>query len=479
MHHSTPLVTVIIPTFNRASTISRAIDSVIDQNFNDWELVIVDDHSTDDTLELLRQYSLADKRIKFLGNKNSKGPAGARNTGMEIAQGKYIAFLDSDDLWYPNHLEESINALETENAHVAWGLWHEYSGGEKKEKFNGQFFLDITVNELQPERKDNYYVFNHHLVEYLLIRRYYLLKTSTFVFLRKSLERTGLFDERLHGAEDIDLFFRLMINAKTCLVDNFHALYIQGDDNLFYFKDKYDFKNPKIAEKHKYHKSFEIIHFKKIAGIIENETAFMFKNLMLRSVYLNLSDKYSFLRKVAESLGIPEDIALCDEQMAFYKGKCDAIPVDGKKYFHLAYTSRFPKEMGLCLFLHQLNSQSLADANYWLVAEDYVFSIKTESGFLLYDLTSSEKLEINEERLCDGLARNQFCLDVQNLDNKNLIMLIQMALDKKLLRILRVEDKNTTYAFVSNNNLLINGSLSRGYKRDPELKQLLSSYNYL
>ena len=101
-----PHFSIITPTFNRADLIERVIDSVQRQTFTDWELIIVDDGSTDSTREVVRSRADLDARIRLetLG-RNSGLPAVARNCGLAEARGELIAFLDSDDYWWPNHLE--------------------------------------------------------------------------------------------------------------------------------------------------------------------------------------------------------------------------------------------------------------------------------------------------------------------------------------------------------------------------------------
>ena len=101
-------VSVIIPTYNRAHLVSEAINSVLNQTYQDFEIIVVDDGSTDETCEKLRPYQ---DKIKYVYVKNG-GAAYARNVGMKIARGKYIAFLDSDDLYYPYKIELQADFLD-------------------------------------------------------------------------------------------------------------------------------------------------------------------------------------------------------------------------------------------------------------------------------------------------------------------------------------------------------------------------------
>jgi glycosyltransferase involved in cell wall biosynthesis len=97
-----PFFSVILPTYNRAHLIERAILSVTGQTFKDWELIIVDDGSTDNTAETVAKFT--DTRIKYVYQTNQERSA-ARNTGIKSSTGKFVCFIDSDDFWYPNHLE--------------------------------------------------------------------------------------------------------------------------------------------------------------------------------------------------------------------------------------------------------------------------------------------------------------------------------------------------------------------------------------
>jgi glycosyltransferase involved in cell wall biosynthesis len=107
-----PKVSIIIPTYNRADLLPRAVQSVINQTYKDWELLIVDDGSADNTKEVVEKFAKKDPRIKYFYEEN-KGQGAARNLGIKNAQGEYIAFLDSDDEWLSEKLEKQINFLES------------------------------------------------------------------------------------------------------------------------------------------------------------------------------------------------------------------------------------------------------------------------------------------------------------------------------------------------------------------------------
>jgi glycosyltransferase involved in cell wall biosynthesis len=100
-----PLVSVVVPCYNRARLIPRAVKSVQEQNFESLEIVLVDDGSSDDTVGVVERLKTTEPRIRFLRHERNRGEAAARNTGVKNARGRYIAFLDSDDEWLPGKLK--------------------------------------------------------------------------------------------------------------------------------------------------------------------------------------------------------------------------------------------------------------------------------------------------------------------------------------------------------------------------------------
>ncbi len=109
------LVSIITPTYNCARFIEETIRSVQSQTYQNWEMIISDDCSTDNTREIIAHYLASDKRIKYICNEKNSGAAITRNHALKIARGRWIAFLDSDDLWLPEKLERQIAFMETNN----------------------------------------------------------------------------------------------------------------------------------------------------------------------------------------------------------------------------------------------------------------------------------------------------------------------------------------------------------------------------
>ena len=113
------LVSVIMPSYNTGKFIKETVESVLAQTYTNWELLIVDDCSTDNTDEVMKEY-LSDSRVKYFKNEKNSGAAVSRNKALREASGKWIAFLDSDDLWLPNKLQKQISFMEENDYHFSY-----------------------------------------------------------------------------------------------------------------------------------------------------------------------------------------------------------------------------------------------------------------------------------------------------------------------------------------------------------------------
>jgi teichuronic acid biosynthesis glycosyltransferase TuaG len=111
-----PIVSIITPAYNSSNFIEETIQSVFDQTFEEWEMIIVDDNSSDDTVSIAKRFAKEDSRIKIIELSENSGPATARNVAIELSRGRYIAFLDSDDLWDPVKLERQIGFMKRKNS---------------------------------------------------------------------------------------------------------------------------------------------------------------------------------------------------------------------------------------------------------------------------------------------------------------------------------------------------------------------------
>jgi len=186
--HSRPTVSVVIPTYNRADILGRAIRSVLGQTFEDFEVLIVDDASADHTDEVVRGFS--DARIRFLRQSENAGVGAARNRGMREAAGQYVALLDSDDAWLPQKLERQVDRLASAPDRVALV----YTGIVRVQE-------DGTEVATRPIDRGNVWA--------RMLRRNVIDGTSTVLFRRSVIDRIGFFDEGMPAIEDYDYWVRL------------------------------------------------------------------------------------------------------------------------------------------------------------------------------------------------------------------------------------------------------------------------------
>lgn len=193
---TTPWVSVIIPTFNRRRFLGQAIDSVLAQTYTDFELIVVDDGSTDPTPELLAAYGPSIKVIR----QPNQGVSAARNAGIRASTGELVALLDSDDHWLPRKLERQIDLFAAHpDAQICQTeeIWIR----------NG-----VRVNPKKKHRKHSGMIFEKTLPLCLV--------SPSAVILRRSLfDEVGLFDERLPACEDYDLWLRITWKYPVHLID--------------------------------------------------------------------------------------------------------------------------------------------------------------------------------------------------------------------------------------------------------------------
>lgn len=122
-----PVVSIITPAFNARRTVAQAIESVQAQTFQQWEMVVVDDLSADDTCSIVETYVKADSRIRLLRQRINGGPACARNAGLKAAVGRYVAFLDSDDYWLPAKLDRQLSFMRANSAALSYTLYRRFA----------------------------------------------------------------------------------------------------------------------------------------------------------------------------------------------------------------------------------------------------------------------------------------------------------------------------------------------------------------
>lgn len=186
-------ISVIIPTYNRAAIISKTIDSFIEQTFEDWEMIVVDDYSTDDTKKVIEEYHKRDARIRYLLNERKKGAQGARNTGIMHAQADWVCLFDSDDIAYPDYLSKMVGAIEEGIGCVACYLNLIYVGEGKS---------DVA------EWADDGYV------ETKLMSGKLYVNFVNSIFRKSELVWIGLLDEDCPNYQEYDTHLRLSQNAQ-------------------------------------------------------------------------------------------------------------------------------------------------------------------------------------------------------------------------------------------------------------------------
>lgn len=210
-HSPHPRVSVVIPTYKRASTIVRAVRSVTDQTMSDLEVVVVDDHSEDGTEEIFRD--IADDRITFLAHSSNRGGNAARQTGIDASGGELIAFLDADDTWYPEKLERQVAALD--DAGQGMGLAYTW------------FDQELTTGELIPGGRST----SGGLNTPALLRGNFIGTFSSVIVRRSALEQAGGPDPTLPACQDWEFYLRLNQVTGIVPVPQVLVRYWRGDDD--------------------------------------------------------------------------------------------------------------------------------------------------------------------------------------------------------------------------------------------------------
>ena len=192
MTENHPTVSIVIPTYNRADLIARSIQSVLNQSYPDFEVIVVDDGSTDGTKEVVENFN--DKRIKYIRLNNNRGAGAARNVGIRSSMGKFIAFQDSDDMWLPEKLKKhlSIFAKELPNVGIVYSdMLRIFKDGTAKTNLSPS----IVSGRLIDPKTQFYQVLN--------------LGIQSTVIKKECFERVGYFNEKFPCYEDLELFIRL------------------------------------------------------------------------------------------------------------------------------------------------------------------------------------------------------------------------------------------------------------------------------
>ena len=196
-----PTVSVIIPTYNRANLVDKAIKSVLSQTYQDFEIIVIDDGSTDNTEEIIRGFK--DKRVKYIKKyKKNRGISATRNIGIKVARGKYIASLDSDDEWLPDKLDKQIKILQD-------------GPPELGVVYSNSCYIDESgknINKLPKPKKLEGYIYED------LLGGNYVGTPSTVLIRKECFHRVGLFDDLLNAQADWDMWIRIAKYYRFALI---------------------------------------------------------------------------------------------------------------------------------------------------------------------------------------------------------------------------------------------------------------------
>ncbi len=212
-----PLVSVIIPTYNRRKVLARALNSIFAQTYDNYEIIIIDDCSDDGTREWLT--SLDDPRLHYIFLDKNTGPAHARNVGLERARGEFIAFLDSDDIWCPRKLEKQLKVFhEHPDIHVV------YTRCIRIGKDGSYFAWPVRV-------------YSGNILDELLVENI-VVPTSSVMVRRECFNVVGGFDENFPSCMDWDLWVRIAEHFKFFGMKDILVCYFETHDQITFQSQK-------------------------------------------------------------------------------------------------------------------------------------------------------------------------------------------------------------------------------------------------
>jgi glycosyltransferase involved in cell wall biosynthesis len=265
-----PKVSVVIPCYNSENWIKETLISVFNQTYNNIEIIIIDDGSKDNTRKVLNKYILDDK-IKYF-NQENKGPASARNLGIEKSTGKYIAFLDSDDIWINNKIETQVSFLENNSCYQL-------------------VLTDLLIidekGDLLFEKKNKLPIERHKIIKNIFLGKI-TMYTPTILVRKKSIEKIGGFNEDLIHLED-----------------HFMLMKFASEFNIYHLKD-FLVKRRKTSNSMsgKIQPKKILKHYKKFINKSLNEFPFLYKykNLQLSKTYQIVGKKHMSYNNRVKSL---------------------------------------------------------------------------------------------------------------------------------------------------------------------------------
>lgn len=237
------MISIVIPLYNKEKSVTTTLESVLAQSYTDYELIIVDDGSTDNSLNVVKEFvgqidnRWIDDRLTIIFKKNG-GVCSARNRGILEAKGEYVALLDGDDIWDKEYLAEQVKMIQDFPKAAMWGI----NFAEMRE--------GKIVRRVPTGLPDGYRGYVEHYFE--MPKRVSDLFCSSSVVIRKDVfDKVGMFDERIKYAEDSDMWFRIIATHKVAFYDRYLVFYQWDAENramtkrrdlrifLPYYVDKY------------------------------------------------------------------------------------------------------------------------------------------------------------------------------------------------------------------------------------------------
>lgn len=211
-----PQVSVIIPTYNRAETLTRAVESVLAQTLDDIELIVVDDCSTDRTAEVMSSFD--EQWVRYVAHEENRGGSAARNTGIQAATGKYVSFLDDDDQYHPDKLERQVACLERRSeewvaVYCGYSVIREGSTPFDYVPSSIRKRLSGVDSEPRPEG-------GRELIPKVLAREFPLGGASTLMVKRETAEELDGFDTAFPRHQDWEFLIRLLKTGKIACVND-------------------------------------------------------------------------------------------------------------------------------------------------------------------------------------------------------------------------------------------------------------------
>jgi glycosyltransferase involved in cell wall biosynthesis len=217
------MISIIIPTFNRAHIILETIDSIKNQSYRDWECIVIDDQSTDDSIALIKDYVKNDLRFTILSRPKhyAKGPSSCRNYAFKLTRGQYIQFFDSDDIMHSNHLQEKMENIKDNDFVVC-----------KQREFQKNFNQNLlSIDDVEDIKETN------NIFESFVTGEFPMMMVAP-MWKKNTLEQYMPIREDMHILEDHELYARALFTSKKYKIVNKVLIYVRvgltSSTNSFY-----------------------------------------------------------------------------------------------------------------------------------------------------------------------------------------------------------------------------------------------------